>query len=304
MKKLYFCFFILVSINSVAQTSVYHPFPDSNAVWNVEIVSQCSSSTVTWEWYSYVMNGDTSIGGNSYHKIYIPLFLDTSQCFGNSALAGYYFGCVRQDTSLKRVYFIERLASTENLLYDFSLEIGDTIHGLLTNWGDCADDSVITEIDSILINGNYRKRWKVPTMLMPQHIIEGIGYLGGPFTPICSWEGRDDLSCFTQDNVVLYEDSFNVTHPGLCGIINSVSPVEKKPTTFLYPNPVFEEAMLETPAQPAVLSIYNYLGILVLERKIISNKTILQLEDLHDGIYFYCLTDSSLRVHVNSFIKN
>jgi len=303
MKKLYFYFSIMISTSSLAQTSVYHPFPDSNAVWNVEIVSQCSTSTVTREWYSYVMNGDTNIGGSLYHKIYIPMFIDSSQCFGNSTLGGYYFGCIRQDTTLKRVYFIESSSTIEKLLYDFNIQVGDTLHGNLTNYGDCADDSVITEMDSIFINGNFRKRWKVPTMLMPQYIIEGIGYIGGPFTPICSWEGSSYLSCFTQDNIVLYMDTSNVIHPGLCGIINSASSTKKINSPFLYPNPFHDYVILESPMFPATIEIYNLLGIKVFEQKIVSNQTIIQTNHLENGLYFYLLKNNSSETSSGKFVK-
>ena len=49
------------------QTNVYHPFPDSNAVWNVQF--SAGLLCVYGEQYSYVIAGDTIIGSFLYHKL-------------------------------------------------------------------------------------------------------------------------------------------------------------------------------------------------------------------------------------------
>src|SRR5205809_695310 len=83
------------------QTNVYHPFPDSAAVWNVIILgdNQC----ITCYNHSYWISGDTSINGNTYHKInfshasgiMLPPFYICS--YSSSPEGNYYAGALRED---------------------------------------------------------------------------------------------------------------------------------------------------------------------------------------------------------------
>ncbi|MBK5285115.1 MAG: hypothetical protein JJE25_06900, partial [Bacteroidia bacterium] len=108
MKK--FFFFFLISISVEAQTSVYHPFPDSNAVWVVGVscnVFPCSCGFFT----RYTMGGDTLINGNIYHKIIqdgIPI-CNPCGCF----YIGYY-QFIREDT-LKRIWAFDSAFMTDTL---------------------------------------------------------------------------------------------------------------------------------------------------------------------------------------------
>ena len=72
MKKITFIFITLVltSIVSQAQTNVYHPFPDSDAQWNGQSWYKSSMTTVTYDTYSLIISGDTTIGSLVYHKLY------------------------------------------------------------------------------------------------------------------------------------------------------------------------------------------------------------------------------------------
>lgn len=290
MKKLFLCFFILISIDSFAQTSVYHPFPDSNVVWNVEISSQCSVGLADRFWMSYIIEGDTIIGLNSYHKVYEAWVIQHWQCMGiDYSYPGNYYGALRQDTTARTVYFFSFNDTIERLYYDFNLHAGDTIRTYLQS--TCyAGDTIISEEDSVLINGNYRKRWKIPVFFGPEYIIEGIGNTSGPFFPVCTWfEGGAVLVCCTQDNIVLFQDSMFTSTPGLCGLIDAIPPIETKQEVRLYPNPLQSESVLETLNFPSVLSIFNNMGQLVKQQQINSASTIITSGLMHPGIYTFCI---------------
>ncbi len=85
-----------------AQTSVYHPFPDSNAVWNMEcyVWPGCVSQP-PFEYFSYTIAGDTVINSATYHKRFIPhvIYTDTCDTINNTGYAGAY----RQDVPNKKV---------------------------------------------------------------------------------------------------------------------------------------------------------------------------------------------------------
>ena len=292
MKGLYFYFSIVISTNSLAQTSIYHPFPDSNVVWNVEVSSQCSVGFADHYWHSYILDGDTIIGLYNYRKVYDAWIIEHWVCWGmNFSYPGEYVGAIRQDTALRTVYFFELGSASENLLYDFDLHVGDTLRGY--NSFGCAEDSIISEEDSVYIDGNYRKRWKLDFWYGPNYIIEGVGFTGGPFSPICGWfEGGSTLICCTQNNVILFQDSMYTTTPGLCEVINSIPILENKQEVRLFPNPFSNEATLETKNFPATLFILNNMGQLVKQQQINSSSTPITSEFLRSGVYTFCIQSS------------
>ena len=53
-----------------AQTTIYHPFPESNAMWNVLYEYYDEGEPLIRHRYSYFMNGDSVIAGTTYHKIF------------------------------------------------------------------------------------------------------------------------------------------------------------------------------------------------------------------------------------------
>ena len=60
-------YLIFIINNSIAQ--VYHPFPESEVVWQVEhrdSGTPCGSSEI----YFYYLNGDTILQGLSYKKLF------------------------------------------------------------------------------------------------------------------------------------------------------------------------------------------------------------------------------------------
>ena len=67
-----------------AQTSVYHPFPDSNAVWNIYAMDICWFSSEYHNYYSITITGDTIIAGQNYKKLFTPdiSIVNNSSCPG------------------------------------------------------------------------------------------------------------------------------------------------------------------------------------------------------------------------------
>ncbi len=78
MKKSLTVLLLFVSGWCVGQTNVYHPFPDSNAVWNVYTGQSCGWVFDMFEVkYSYVLTEDTVINDTVYHKLDIQVVLLT-----------------------------------------------------------------------------------------------------------------------------------------------------------------------------------------------------------------------------------
>src|SRR4051812_42318447 len=109
MKKLIIILFFTASSQTNAQTSVYHVFPDSGAVWNVHYFVTCSATVFEYHDYSYIMTGDTTIGNFVYHKLAIPAELIAGQCGHNGVRPLRYSGAFREDAGAKKVYYVPAL---------------------------------------------------------------------------------------------------------------------------------------------------------------------------------------------------
>ena len=135
----------------------YMPFPDSGAIWVNTIeefqyfpVTHCEFMYAT----NYCMNGeDTMINSNNYTKLRI-------------CEIGTYEGAIRDSSG--KVFFVPVDSTTEVLLYDFTLDSGDTVYE--GTWGTPWDIEVFG-VDSILIYGQYHKRVHVDLGVW----VEGIG---------------------------------------------------------------------------------------------------------------------------------
>src|SRR5688572_764341 len=80
MKKLYFLLILfLICFSAFSQTSIYHPFPDSNAVWNMHTGGCCYATCsgpppgdpyIIEHNFSRFLSGDTIVNGFTYAKMY------------------------------------------------------------------------------------------------------------------------------------------------------------------------------------------------------------------------------------------
>jgi hypothetical protein len=133
----------------------------------------------------------------------------------NSDTIGFY----RNDSVAKKVFYIPNDSLMEHLLYDFNLLSGDTIKGYMDQIGKVEHGpsfyAVVDSIDSLLVDGNYRRRWNYHTetsigvlwgtIFSPTSIIEGIGSTGGLLEGLLSqmdWNGS--LQCYSENGVLFY----------------------------------------------------------------------------------------------------
>lgn len=242
-KRLLTLLFFVVSFSAQGQTSVYHPFPDSNAVWNFQywLWFGCPQSLMDrFENYSYVLNGDTTIGSQQYHKLYTP-FVELNCASETPHHDTGYVGCIRQDTVARKVYFVYPNDSVDSLLYDFSLQVGDTVRGMLSPI--FAQPDTVIAIDSILVGSDYRKRWYINSAYSV-YLIEGVGSDYGLIESSPGYitdAAVYTLICFKQNGITLYPDTLTS-----CNIIDGVISVTNENTFSLFPNPTTNEFKVQS----------------------------------------------------------
>jgi hypothetical protein len=198
--------------------------------------------------------GDTILDGRTYKKIYHS-FYDSSFTYSNSN-----YICGIRDSSDGKTYFRPKMEDHEEILYDWNLNVGDSIFmytsccGVLTSsfqtfYNNFPDKDVISAVDSVLINGVYRKRiqlihWGQPVQLF---WIEGIGCNAGLFNNSAVSGGSetqfgDKLMCFHHyiDTLVYSQFPYDTNDiEGSCFYSPGVGfeNVELIETAIVFPNP-------------------------------------------------------------------
>lgn len=234
----------IFSFDLIAQTSIYHPFPDSNAYWRVDYNEnppfQCTGTNGLIASYQYAYEGDTLINGFIYKKINKTGIIYFSWCYPGTPLG--YQGAFREDTVAKKAYLVLPGATADSLLYDFSLQIGDTVKTVLHQmsvFASSCTDYIVTSIDSQLIGSTYRKKWFIsgnPSGCLAGYV-EGMGNLYGFLDSYYYFEQGANLCCFTIDSTPQYLSTcFNIN---VCAPVNVAEGLLFKQID-IHPNPVIE----------------------------------------------------------------
>ncbi|PCI93678.1 MAG: hypothetical protein COB15_15985 [Flavobacteriales bacterium] len=278
-------FLFLNSFSMKSQT--YYPFPTNNSFWRFNWgIPGCISQFITD--YQYQITGDTIIGLNNYHK------LKTSGTFncrtpGVPTKPSGYVGAYRNDILAKKVYIIEPDSINEQILYDFNLVAGDTIKGYMVkqaiNKIGPTYFAVIDSIDSLLINGNYRKRWNYSTntsLSYSGNIIEGIGntydLLGGLRS---GFDDNGNLICHSKNGIIIYGT-------GSCTLVSTKEDINKIGTVEIYPNPTHSVLNIKI-SSSSNFKLFDLTGKTLIKKQLSSNTNRLDVSKYPKGIYFYQL---------------
>ena len=312
MKKLLFLISILLSFYVNAQTSVYHPFPDSNATWCCQKLigtGCCLCGNPEYQYHlTYQLDGHVSINSILYNRLLKYEILYTLCPPGTVVDTSTIF--IRQDTVLKKVWMYEPTTNSDTILYDFNLQIGDTLDATKEFWAgyyQLPDFWIVTSIDSILINGQYRKRFNYTPSFdstCTSYMIEGIGSNHGLFYgPSNCFEYGASLNKFFQDNQLLFGDSSPVWF-ACHDFTLSIHELETKYSCSISPNPFHSSTLLELSSQfeSAEIKIYNSIGEEIKRLRTLSKSTTINREDLLNGIYFIKATNQRGQVLTAKFI--
>ncbi len=290
MKQLIFTIATILTFTTGLKSQNYVPFPTENVNWNVYYVGTCEEKAPDTTLLRYTIHGDTTINEVAYKK----LCLESGDTINPIVKA---IGGIREKD--KKIYYNGRtiLSSTDNkeyLLYDFTKQIGDTIKHNPQGWFY----SVILDIDSIMIDGTYRKRYEVDNHWYyqnPDYIVEGIGSVKNGLLghisdiPTCGthyWE----FVCFSENNEVKYlNPSFNDCFPDnyLMGVNLTKTDTQIK----IYPNPVDQNLQIENSTNENLsIKIIDINGCSIIEQQLNEPKKVIKLE-VKPGVYNVLITN-------------
>jgi len=294
--------FILIAIllTSKLFSQTYFHFPTSDAMWNYKIAGSLS---YPHEWPVIDSLGqEFTIGSNQYIEVYVA-----SQ--GNSSVVG----AIREDTVQKKIYFHN--GTNEIVLYDFSLDVGDTIN-YSTNLNYNLDYyKVVDYIDSTLVSGQYRKTWYLTNsyMGMPDIWIEGIGsvYRYGLLYPndpdIVMDASIPYFGCFSHGTVIYINGNNCIgTCPCTYWLVQVEEINEINEDITMFPNPAKNRITVEFSNDIGAYNSIEFLacnGKLIRKIEISSDRIEIDIKELNNGIYFIRLTGNR-KTTLKRIIKN
>lgn len=285
--------FLFISLQLHAQK--IH-FTDTSNEWKVVYESPDPPHLLSFEYEKF--RGDTIINSKVYKKLVGDF----------SALT-----FIREDTTVKKVFVLYPLDDTsEQVLYDYNLKIGDTI---TYNYQMTTKVSIyIVGTDSTVINGIEHKVWhcQIPSSYS-YTIIEGIGCLYYFYFPIRNkWEGPPQLSCFSNNATTpvlspsIYSGHVQFDNTTSCAL-STEKLTEIQSRTYIAPNPIIENSKIIFPYEihSGNLIVYDAIGKIILTTEIRDVKYYaLGDKQFSPGLYYYRITDhSNSNIFSGKFIK-
>jgi hypothetical protein len=296
MKKLLLLIFLSFSFRLFAQPNAYRPFPEDSALWIVDWVTPHNNPPILRD--VYIMHGDTIFNNVSYNKIYKESNVYNYPYGPSTVSSAYkYIGAMRQDSTNKKVFFRSDTMSTDTLLYNFNLKIGDTLSATYLKLGSgMFNPVVVTNIKDTLINGIHHNRFIFNHSSIYGNLIEGVGSDCGLFEMGAHFEGGPSMNCFKTHDIspiqLIGVDTHGNYHYGQypCGYYFSISTGVRNEESGsfqfeLSPNPSTGLIAINS-SEKFQYSVYDVFGRLVLESTDINQRTFLNLSGYPKGIYF------------------
>lgn len=256
------------SFSGIAQT--WAPFPlDETSEWRVS-KTWLSDPCVVNQHIKYYLAEDTILNGNLYKVVrFSGEEFPTNGPIPHPSCEDLPVSIIGFKTAMRAEngkYFVSSNGVDEQLLFDFTLGVGDQVDG-----------KDIDSTDYVSVNGKNCKRIWID-LNGPFWIIEGVGHANGLFEAM--FDGISyltDLMCYSEHNTPLLfgED-------GNCDMTLSAqgNGFSDRP---VYPNPSCGIFRFETP-QPSTYRIYDLFGRMIEQGKF-NGVSEIDITDCTSGIY-------------------
>ena len=234
--------------------------------------------------FTYKVEGDTTIGGVDY-KLVKKNYPDINQEWTTAF-------CLREDS--RKWYIIgayEPHISDEVLLYDFSLETGDSIYNA---WAQ-SYSSVIEHGDTVLENGQTRKYLILGEDNLPPTMndmwIEGLGSASCHVELPCFYLNIIDacaISLCLSNNDELLFTSFPNLHCYDSGgnFFTSLNKIEQEDNSItLYPNPASKEVNISSESIINSIEVFNSFGQRIYQEKTKLKEKTIDISSFSKGVY-------------------
>jgi type IX secretion system substrate protein len=289
---------ILICTSSVSfsQTNSYFV---NNPVWKISSSCAVPYPCVQNELYNYYTDGDTIFNTLIYKKIYkkgqgtynwlaMPPPIGCSGSYNYIDTVPSYF----LRSAGKQIFLRQPFDTSEYLLYDFNLLVGDTLPITYNNY---ETDISVTAIDSIYTLYGYLKRFTLTGSTWAQYLLEGIGHSKGLVEPLnLPFDCGFNLECFSLNDTA-YFPAIGQT----CNIAVGIASYNNEIPYSIIPNPFTTVTTIQfnSTIHNAVLFIYNLYGQKIKTIADISGDKIkIERGTLRSGLYFYELKQNNKNI--------
>lgn len=281
--------FLLISVALLISFTFQAQSIDIDSEWRVNY-QEHNPDHIFNNLYKDFIDGDTIINSIRYYKVYGSgysyegLFPVGEIYYYDHALHGF----LREENNRWYTLFLDQDA----LLFDFNLGVNDTVYSAYTFLID--GPIIITAIDSILIDGDYKKRFHLTPQLGAEFIIEGIGATTGLFENMIFFEWYSELVCYARNGISLWGASTEE-----CDLTVHVTEnqINNDPCV-ISPNPGNNFIMLSIPSGfgKVKFTLIDLLGGIVYQDSFMSpSSNKIQVNDYHSGIYLAIIESKGLR---------
>lgn len=279
--------FLTLSISG----QVYFPFPDSNGVWSVDKEK-------------HLVKGDSIYNSITYKKYYRT----TDTTLNQDSLK--FVGLIRQDIANKKIFGIASTYTVEFLMYNFNLNVNDTLSVKpIYNFAWQTPRRIkVTAKDSILIDGQYRKRLTINSNVlfgpsMQETWIEGIGSSFGPLSPgladppvICICYVNCTLLCHKKNSSIIYINPlYNLCYKEICSSVG-INEQSKNISSHIFPNPTSGFIFLDNLSSIKNITLINSQGQKLDNISFNFSTSTVDLSKINNGVYFLSITTSDKTV--------
>lgn len=257
--------------------------------WRINSVG-LSFTTPCWTEGKYVVEivGDSVIGGLTYkHLIYHGVMSENPInpqpgviCNADYTFSNLY-GFVRQ--AGKKVYSYDLMNSVDTLLYDFDLQVGDTLPLTIIN----TDTAItVTAITNFQVGNETRSIFDLSLNSGSSvKLIEGIGHNKGFLGTMQPFEFfESELICYSRNDTTYYNNG-----SGICDLNVGLNEFQSKIEVDVFPNPTSDYVTI-TSAQMGEIQSFEMVDLLGAKCTIMvdfssNEKAVVNLESLASGNY-------------------
>jgi len=318
MRKLFLVFVsVLIGKFSFSQNP---NFIVDGSKWIYHITESCEPGQQTIDdiMEEDTIHGDTLINSIIYKKLYTYTLTTTyisSGPFGclpsGSSTSSNHYGpqYLRYDSALKKVFILTDTSAFERVLYDFQLNVGDS---LPANWAFTLPSQfaglklIIDSIVPINFFGHTTNKYYFSDTMglfaplaAQNYIIEGMGGSNGLyFNFYPNWVTVSGQVYMTQIQCFTSGDSIYSPAGGSCNSlvtgINSSAIENLLPVIF--PNPASDKIVVNG-ASAGYYEVADFAGKLLMSRMIQSSHFDVDLSNLSPGIFFITFHSDKLKTH-------
>ena len=279
------------SILSFAQTNDYF---NNNPYWQVNSICAVPYPCLQNETFNYYIDGDTVLNNLTYKKVmkqgsgyFSWMGNPPAGCSGTYSYIDTIPWCYVR-SSAKQMFIWMPPDTSEQLLFDFDLSVGDTLPLSYTTW---TTDIYVTAIDSFVTGSGYRKRFMLAGNTWSTHILEGVGSDKGLTEPISiPFECGYNLLCYGTNDTAWYP----VQGP-TCNLETDNFSIQQQPAINLFPNPANDQITIKLAeiSPPMQISVYTTLGQVVYANTSTNTNPIIPVHQLENGVYLLHLSNTT-----------